>query len=50
MTDKCELYKLDTNTWVTIPSLNVARDTCAACMFDSQYLYVFGGRTQFPDR
>jgi len=27
-----------------MPNMKVARDTCSACTFDSQWLYVFGGR------
>lgn len=46
----CELYKIDQNTWHKIPPLNVARDTCAACIFESQWIYVFGGRVSFKKR
>jgi hypothetical protein len=30
--------------------MNVARDTAAVCTFESQWLYVFGGRVKFDER
>lgn len=50
MLSSCELYRIKSNEWYKIPNLNVARDTCAACTFDSQWIYVFGGRINFVNR
>eukprot|EP00347_Sterkiella_histriomuscorum_P000613 403375172 len=46
----CELYRVQSNEWYPISSLNQARDTCAACLFDNQWIYVFGGRTSTKSR
>ncbi|CDW89427.1 kelch motif family protein [Stylonychia lemnae] len=50
MLSSCEFYRVQQNEWSIMPNLKVARDTCAACLFDSQWVYVFGGRVQFEKR
>jgi hypothetical protein len=40
----CEVYKIDFDEWIKIGSLKIARDSPAVCIFDSAFIYVFGGR------
>lgn len=40
-----EIYQIENNTWIGLPSLNVPRFNCSACLLNKQFLYVIGGLT-----
>lgn len=38
-----QAYDIETNTWQTLPSLNIPRDNCNGVVIDGLF-YVIGGR------
>ena len=39
----CEVYYPDSDQWHDVPSLNEARSGIIVCLFESRYIYTFGG-------
>lgn len=43
LTDTCEAYSVQSNTWRRLPSLNEAKCSAALCCLNGRFLYCFGG-------
>ena len=39
----CERYDIDKDLWAAMPPLTLANSELAACIFESRYIYTFGG-------
>ncbi|CDW88453.1 kelch motif family protein [Stylonychia lemnae] len=45
ITDLCEIYSINNDSWGILPSLNVKRANACACIFNNKYIYIFGGES-----
>lgn len=42
-TDKCEYYDIESDNWVSLPSLSEPRFSHTLCVFNDEWLFAFGG-------
>ena len=47
---ECEYYDIETDKWLSIAEMNIARDSAACCSFNDKLIYVFSGRTKFKPK
>jgi hypothetical protein len=44
VTDSCERYSIEDDTWTSIASVNIKRYAASACGFRGNRIFLFGGR------
>jgi len=44
-TKRCEMYSIDSDKWVDIPSLKIEREGITLCVVQDRYIYAFGNVT-----
>jgi N-acetylneuraminic acid mutarotase len=43
LSQRCERYSIQTDTWSALPDLNEAKASSSLCLLNDRYLYCFGG-------